>query len=107
MNSVFVVNSEFITCYDTDFDTASVHFTIEDAKRGFREEIERISFEIKNREMELFNDEDYAEDYANYADFDEYWEEWVQEGMASIDTYWEFKDDESERRVWIRKFDVE
>ena len=106
MNKVYVVNGS-TNLYDDDinFNTASVHTTMNGAAKGLRAEIENRCIALKENFMEQFSDENYAEDFDGYDSFDEFWEDWIKD-YTCTPTYWCYNTDVLSITVYIKEIEL-
>lgn len=88
---VFVVLEENVSYDDADAYVYGVYTTEEGAKAGMRKAIESSCIGIKDDIEENLEDEDLEE----YDSFDEYWDEWVENGYHS-DRLWSYSDEASQ-----------
>ena len=88
---VFVVLEENVSYDDASAYVSGVYATEEGAMAGMRKAIESICIGIKDDIEENLEDEDLEE----YDSFDEYWDEWVENGYHS-DRLWSYSDEASQ-----------
>ena len=92
MEKVYIVEGQTISYDETTTEIEGVHTTEEGARKGLREEIDSLCEDIKNDLFDKFNDEDYAEDFEGYENFEEYWDDWVNEHFVAED-FWRYSDE--------------
>ena len=88
---VFVVLEENLGYDDASAYVSGVYASEEGAKAGMRKAIESSCIGIKDDIEENLEDEDLEE----YDSFDEYWDEWVENGYHS-DRLWSYSDEASQ-----------
>lgn len=88
---VFVVLEENVSYDDASAYVSGVYATEEGAKAGMRKAIESSCVGIKDDIEENLEDEDLE----GYESFEEYWDEWVENGYQSA-TEWSYSDEDSQ-----------
>ena len=88
---VYVVLEESVSYDDASADVCGVYATMEAARSGLRKAIEISCAGIKDDIEDNLEEEDLEE----YDSFDEYWDEWVENGYQSA-TEWSYSDEDSQ-----------
>ena len=88
---IYIVLEENLSYDDATAHVYGAYATKQGAQAGLRKAIEASCAGIKDDIKENLEEEDLE----GYDSFDEYWDEWIENGYESI-TYWSYSDEDSQ-----------